>query len=225
MKSVAIGCRNQLPHHLVKSMHEFRHEVFVRRLGWPLQPVPCVEAGERDEYDTADTLYLVVSDERERVTACARLLASTGPYMLRSLFPQLLGEMPPPSDPSIWELSRFATDVRATRQGRVLSLSASTLDLLDMVIEAARQRSVRKLILATSVAVERLMLRACIDSHRVAPPKRIDGALCVALLIDVPAPKTVVDALNRTALRLVRTARDERPYPLDDPAVIRSGAP
>jgi N-acyl-L-homoserine lactone synthetase len=187
MRTVAIGRRSQLPPHVLGSMQQFHDQVFVQRDGWSLQPIPRMNATDSDEYDTADAVYLVISDEADRVMACARLLASTGPYMLRTSFPQLLGGNPPPSDPIIWELSRFATTGRPSHGGRMFSLPAFTLDLLNVVLDAARQRAAQRIILATSVAMERLILRARIDAHRIAPPECVDGALCVALMIEVCA--------------------------------------
>jgi N-acyl-L-homoserine lactone synthetase len=188
MQMVDVGCRKELSTKLVTSMHEFRHDVFVRRLGWSFQSLPRLDAMESDEYDTDHAVYLVISDEYQHVNACARLLPCTGPYMLRSVFPALLGNTPAPSDPTIWELSRFAIRVRPGQQGRVLSLSAFTLDLLRLVLEAVRVRFVQRLVLTTSIAIERLMLRAHIDAHRMGPPAYVEGTLCVALAIEVPEP-------------------------------------
>lgn len=193
MRFVAIGRRSQLPSSLWNSMHQLRNDVFVRKCGWSLQPIPHMDAVERDEYDTVDAVYLMIHDETARVMACARLLASTGPYMLRERFPQLLGDSAPPSDPAVWELSRFATTSHAGNQGRSFSLCAFTQDLLNEVLYAARQRSVQRVILVTSVAIERLLLRARFGAHRMAPPGSVDGALCVALLIEVPAAACVAN--------------------------------
>jgi N-acyl-L-homoserine lactone synthetase len=194
MRFVAIGRRSQLPPSLLSSMQELRKDVFVRRRGWSLQPIPYIDAVEHDEYDTVDAVYLMLHDETARVTACARLLASTGPYMLREHFPQLLGNTAPPSDPAIWELSRFATTVHSGNQGRQFSLCGFTQDLLNVIFDAARKRSVQRLILVTSVAVERLLIRARFEAHRMAPPGSVEGALCVALLIEVPAAASVAPA-------------------------------
>lgn len=185
MRTVAIGSRSQLAPHVLDSMQRFHDQVFLQRDGWSLQPIPRMNAAKRDEYDTAEAVYLVVTDESCRVTASARLLASTGPYMLRSSFPELLGGNPAPSDPITWELSRFVTATGPGTGERVRSLPAFTLDLLALVAEAGRQRSARRIILPTTVVVERLLMRAHVDVHRFAPPESVDGALCVALMLEV----------------------------------------
>jgi len=181
---ITIGGRNDLALEVVNSMHQFRHEVFVHRLNWSL---PLIDGTERDEFDNADAVYFIVSDDNERVTACARLLPTTGPYLLSERFAELLGEQPAPQDPQVWELSRFAASVRKTGAGRVLSLSPPTLDLLDAVIKFAQQRGVSRLALVTTVAIERLLLRAGLDVHRLAAPQQVRDCLCVALVIELPA--------------------------------------
>jgi len=163
-------------------MHEFRLDVFVGRLGWAL---PLEKGIEQDEYDTPDAKYVVVSETGDRVTACARLLPTTRPYMLPELFPQLLGGVPTPRSTDTWELSRFATSVRGTGEGRVMSLAKPTLDLLELVLDFARKHGVKRLLFVTSIGIERLMLRAGVAAHRLAAPAVVDGNLCVALVLDV----------------------------------------
>jgi acyl homoserine lactone synthase len=186
MTSVAMGNSRQLSTSIVDLMHEFRHRVFVKRLGWSL---PEVNGMERDQYDTAQAKYVIVSDSAGHITACARLLPTTESYMLPELFPQLLGTCAAPKDSAVWELSRFATSVRETREGRILCLSKPTLDLLDLVFDFAREQNIVRLILVTSVGIERLMLRAGVPVHRIAPPDLVDGALTVALFIEITPRK------------------------------------
>lgn len=182
MPSITIGNCRQLSTRILDLMHEFRHEVFVRRLKWSL---PVVNGVERDEYDTSSARYVVLSDDSERITACARLLPTTERYMLPELFPQLLGGHEIPRAANIWELSRFATSVRETGEGRILSLSKPTIDFLDLVIDCAQRHNVGRLIFVTSVGIERLMLRAGVPVHRIGPPALVDGQLTVALFIEV----------------------------------------
>jgi acyl homoserine lactone synthase len=179
---ITIGGRRELSPDIVSSMHEFRHEIFVRRLGWSL---PMIEGIERDEYDNDNTVYFVVQDALGKVTACTRLLPTVTPCMLHDLFGELLGGNPPPHDPLIWELSRFATNVRKSGDGRALALSEPTLQLLRAVLRFAGRQSVERLVLVTSVAIERLLIRSGFPVHRVAAPCRMPDGLLVALFIDV----------------------------------------
>lgn len=105
--------------------------------------------------------------------------------MLPELFPQLLGGCAVPRDPAIWELSRFATSVRETREGRALSLSPLTLEFLDLIFGFAHRHNIARLVFVTSIQIERLMLRAGLTVHRLAAPALVDGHLSVALVIEI----------------------------------------
>jgi N-acyl-L-homoserine lactone synthetase len=110
--------------------------------------------------------------------------------MLPELFPCLLGGSPAPNHAAIWELSRFATSVRASGEGRVLSLSRPTLELLDLVFDYSRLCKIERLVLVTTIAIERLMLRAGLEAHRMGPPSLTNGSRCVALFIEVPQKRS-----------------------------------
>lgn len=197
MPTISMGSCRQLSAKILAHMHEFRHDVFVKRLKWSL---PALGGVERDQYDTAEAKYVVQSDDSGRVTACARLLPTTRSYMLPELFPQLLGNSAVPRDRRIWELSRFATSVRETGEGRVLSLSRPTLEFLDRVLLCARHHEVNRLVFVTSIGIERLMLRAGVRAHRLGPPARVDGQLAVALFIEVGRVDATTLAPARVAL-------------------------
>jgi N-acyl-L-homoserine lactone synthetase len=147
-----------------------------------------LEGIERDEYDNDNTIYFVVQDAIGNVTACTRLLPTVTPCMLHHLFGELLGDNPPPRDPRVWELSRFATSVRKSGDGRALALSEPTLQLLREVLHFAGRHGVERLVLVTSVAIERLLIRSGFPVHRVAAPCRMPDGLFVALFIDVEEP-------------------------------------
>lgn len=204
--TVTMGNRRELSMRVIAQMHAFRRDVLAQRLGPPL---PSNEE-ERDEYDHADAKYLIVSEANERVTACTRFLPTTKRYMLPEFFPHLLGTCPAPRHSAVWELSRFAAHVREMHDGRVVSLSKPTLELLDLVFIFVRPYGVKRLLLVTSIAVERLMLRANVHAHRLAPPAPLHGQLSVALSIEVPVPQT--QALNLKPVSLTPLAQ---PVPRD----------
>ena len=166
---------------------ESQQEILVRRLGWSL---PMLKGVERDECDNENAVYVVSRDITGDATACVRLLSTESACMFSDLFGDLLGAQPPPRDPAVWEMNRFAPNVRTTDEGRVLSLSQSTLDLLAAVLDFARQQAVKRLALVTPVAVERLLMRAGFDARRAAAPRRMPEGLFVALYIEVPEPVT-----------------------------------
>lgn len=131
--------------------------------------------------------------------------------MLPELFPQLLGGGSVPRDPAIWELSRFATSVRETREGRALSLSQPTLELLDLIFGFAHRHGIARLVFVTSIQIERLMLRAGLVVHRLGAPAEVDGHLSVALFIEITKGRTPLRAIGDVALNSVRISPAFRP--------------
>jgi N-acyl-L-homoserine lactone synthetase len=207
MATIMIGSRTELPSRTIRLMHAFRHDVFVRRLAWSL---PMIDGVESDQYDRGDATYFVASDDGGQVTACTRLLPTTAPYMLPELFPHLLGSMTAPCDPGTWELSRFAASVQRGSNERLLALSQSAIDLLDSVLHFARRNAVTRLMLVTSLSVERLMIRAGLRAHRISKPEMVEASLCVALFIDVARCDADVKSAHcaSSASRRVRGAQD-----------------
>lgn len=83
-----------LPNGLYSKIAHYRHKVFVKRLGWPLQTQNGIEL---DQFDRPDTVYVVAQDDEGCIVGCARLLPTTRPYLLGEVFPQLLNGLAPPS--------------------------------------------------------------------------------------------------------------------------------
>ena len=94
----------------IDAMFRNRAETFSERLGWDV----VVENGrERDQFDAANPLYLLsVDPDTEEYWGSLRLLPTTGPNMLRDVFPFLMGGEPMVESATIWEISR------TLRQGR-----------------------------------------------------------------------------------------------------------
>jgi len=89
---------------VLRSMFEARKHVFVDLLKWDLP----VLAGrfEVDHFDDGEAIYLIVSDLAGRHLASARLLATTRPALLDSLYPDLV-DGPVPCGVDILEITRF----------------------------------------------------------------------------------------------------------------------
>jgi N-acyl-L-homoserine lactone synthetase len=89
----------------VLEMHRDRKQVFVDRLGWIL---PSRESWlEVDEFDREDAVYLLAREpETERHQGSVRLLPSTRPHVLGSVFPSLCDDGVPVSA-DCWEISRL----------------------------------------------------------------------------------------------------------------------
>lgn len=123
-------------HRAIRSMFEARKRVFVDLLKWDLP----VLAGryEVDQFDDGEAVYLIVTDGDARHLASARLLATTRPALLDSLYPDLV-EGPVPRGPGIFEITRFCLsrgiDARLRRRARDLLLVGIAQYALDNGIE------------------------------------------------------------------------------------------
>ena len=120
VKLVDAGARLQFSKHLIE-MHHDRKRVFVDQLGWQLP-----SAGswlEVDEFDNEYTVYLIASAGSDgRHLASARLLPTTGPHMLNTIFADL-SEGGPVVGGDVWESSRFTIAPVGLRGTEIMRLS------------------------------------------------------------------------------------------------------
>jgi acyl homoserine lactone synthase len=167
-------------------MFAFRHRIFHDRLGWD---VTSDHGLEYDHFDRLDPVYLLARDEQLQVEGCWRILPTTGPYMLRDTFPQLLGDTPAPCAADVWELSRFAVEPGdgGCSQAR---LNQVALDLMRRAYEFAMEHRIRHYVTVTSVALERLMKAGGVPLVRLGDGRaqRIGKVLTVACWIAIDEP-------------------------------------
>src|SRR3984957_12853328 len=106
-------------------MHRLRKAVFKDRLGWD---VTVSGELEFDEYDALGPSYLLSIDRYGTLNGCVRLLPTTGPNMLRDIFPSFVTKGAVPRSERVWEASRFAVGKNATTAEA--GVSQTTYDLL-----------------------------------------------------------------------------------------------
>jgi acyl homoserine lactone synthase len=165
-------------------MFIFRHKVFYDRLGWEVDSINGIE---RDFYDELNPFYLIAKNERCEVEGCWRLLPTTGPYMLKDTFPQLLHGAHAPQDPAIWEMSRLAVMPSDSSERTQVALNAITFSMIRSVYQFSIQRGIQKYILVTSVALERLLKRIGFPIYRFEnhKPQHVGKVLTVACYVDI----------------------------------------
>jgi len=88
------------------SMHRDRKRVFVDRLKWK---VPVIDdLYEVDQFDTDYAVYLIDIDGQREHLGSMRLLPTTRPHLLGSIFPYLCQNGVPVGE-DIWEVTRLCT--------------------------------------------------------------------------------------------------------------------
>lgn len=118
-------------HQALRSMFEARKRVFIDLLKWDLPAL----AGrfELDHFDDVDATYLIVTDETGDHLASARLLLTTRPALLDSLFPGLVaGDIPQGAD--VLEITRFCLSPGIGARQRRVARDALLVGLADFAL-------------------------------------------------------------------------------------------
>lgn len=170
-----------------QSLFRLRHDVFVRSLSW----VP--ESGDMQETDAFDHLdqahYVIASLDGLQIDACVRLLPTTGPNMVRDIFPMLVNG-PVPADMHIWELSRCAIAVgREPANGRPPHPQFGNGVLLGALVHEAiafaRRHHIKCYLAVTTVSSEPLLHALGIPLRRAGPVLHRSNMEVVACYIDI----------------------------------------
>ena len=172
----------RMNHQDLRAMFKLRYSVFHERLGWDVQ---TVDGLERDAFDDLPQVsYVLAKHPDGAIDACWRLLPTTGPYMLKDTFPELLHGQPAPVRPDCWELSRFAvaTDRVGTSNA---SFGPMSMALMRQSAEFALAHHIVRYVTVTTPVMERMLRQQGLHIHRVGPALRIGVASAVAVVIEV----------------------------------------
>lgn len=182
MLRLIAGMSSEINQSVMNGLAEYRYEVFVRKMGWPLS---CPEGFEQDEFDRPDTVYAIVLDSDNSVRGCARLLPTTKPYLLSEHFVHLMGGASLPHHSQIWELSRFAITPSKTGTISATQAWANTVALVRKVIVTAISLGAERLVAVSAVGNERLLKRMGVNVHRIAAAQLIDDKPVIAFWIEI----------------------------------------
>ncbi len=118
----------------LNDMFNLRYRVFVERWGWNLPNADHAAKLDIDQFDKADTFYLVhVNDETGRVQAACRFNPTTEPHLLSEVFPECCSIRGIPQGEDIMECSRLVcNEIDLSRRdyirvGRELSYGITAL--------------------------------------------------------------------------------------------------
>ncbi len=176
---IKIATRKEFDSKSLWEMHRLRAKIFKERKGWS---VPVISGMEIDGYDALDPYYLLISDPSKGLRGCTRVLPTDGPYMLKDTFPELLYGNPFPSNPKIWELSRFTVEADS---GDGFGISELTRDVLRELVRFGDKMGIEHYVMVTTSSIERLMRRAGLGVTRYGPPIRIGVENAVAIDFDL----------------------------------------
>jgi acyl homoserine lactone synthase len=172
---------------LLTGMHRLRHKVFKDRLGWNVCVVGDMEI---DNYDGLGPTYLLVVGDDKTVLGSARLLPTTGPYMLSDTFPELLDGQPVPRSERLIESSRFCVDTERAEELGSAGLNKATFMLLSAVLEWGLHARAEAIVTVTDLRMERILRRAGWGMSRLGEPKKIGITTALAGMLEVSLPLT-----------------------------------
>ena len=163
-------------------MHRLRKAVFKDRLGWD---VTVSGEFEFDQYDALGPSYLLSMDRYGTLNGCVRLLPTTGPNMLRDIFPYFVTKAAVPRGERVWEASRFAVSGNAATVET--GLSQTTYDLLIGVLKFGLSNGISTIACVVDVRMERILRRAGWQLDRLGPAHRIGNTIALAGQLAVSA--------------------------------------
>jgi len=109
--------------------YAFRHRIFVEEMGW--EDLRHSSGLERDRFDGPEAVHMLLYEDGD-VMGYQRFLPTTGPHLLRDVFPYMC-DGPLPSNPHLYEWTRFA--VAGDRRGHNRALGRSALELVLGLVE------------------------------------------------------------------------------------------
>lgn len=173
---------------LIESMFRMRAAVFSDRLDWD---VAVVDGLETDRFDETSPLYLLSVDPATRtLQGSVRLLQTTGPNMLRDVFPVLVPDGAPQS-PHIWESSRFAVNPAsrnaADRASGGQRVGQTTLELLCGIVEVCMAAAVPHVVSVFDARMARIFRSVECRFEVIGTPTRIGKVMCFAGLFEASA--------------------------------------
>lgn len=159
----------------IEQMHRQRHRIFKERMNWDVRSIGGLEI---DEFDMLDAIYLIAGDAG--VQGTWRILPTTGPYMLRNVFPQLLEGRDPPDSPAIWEMSRFSIEDRPQDDDSLAAVSRISGELFCGLVEYALTQGITEVWTAYDILVARLLKRIGCKPMWQSGRQRIGRTIAVA---------------------------------------------
>jgi acyl homoserine lactone synthase len=167
-------------------MFRMRAAVFAARLEWD---VTVTDGWEIDRFDREDPLYLLSVDDRTgALQGAVRLLPTTGPNMLRDVFPVLVPGGAPVS-PLIWESSRFAVNPAAfdgvERSEANHVVNRTTIELLCGIVEVCQRAGIEHIVSVFDARIARIFRSVNCAFEIIGTPARIGKTMTYAGVFDM----------------------------------------
>ena len=164
---------------VMEAMFRSRAQTFSERLRWR---VLVKDGYEQDRFDDDHPLYLLSVDPCSgEYRGSLRLLPTTGPNMLRDVFPSLLNDDEVIESATIWECSRICAVGENHKLGRAGGgVSYVLAELLVGIGDVARLAGLTQIVAVFDARVLRILQSAGCKPEVLGTPRRIDGTMSYA---------------------------------------------
>ena len=205
MIEVVTSRNAQLYEGALRDMFHLRHRIFVERMGW--EALRKDDRIERDQFDTDDAIYLLLTQDDGAVIGSHRMLPTTGPHLFSDVFPQACAVKGVQRGERILELTRTCVDEDLLdRKATELARKRIMVGLFEFCLRAGYD----KVTIFTPTDLLFRYLLIGIDIKPLGMPMDVDGAKQVAVIVTV----------NSQALDAMRLALG-----VPEPQVVYIGAP
>lgn len=166
----------------LRAMFAARKSVFVDLLKWD---VPVLDGTyEIDQFDDVHATYLILAEPDGSHLGSTRLLPTTRPHILDSLYAELCDDAPARAS-DMYEITRFCLDRRLTACER----RAVRDTLVTNLVEHALANGIRSYTAIAEIGWFQQILAFGWHCMPLGLPRILDGAMLVALRIDI-TPET-----------------------------------
>ena len=201
MVTIARGMPLPLDSHLLRQMFEARRRVFVDLLKWD---VPVLAGRyEIDQFDDAEAVYLIVLDEQGRHAGSARLLKTTRPHILDSLFPELCEEAPP-TGRQVLEITRFCLSREQSAAERLQTRN----QLVSALVLYAQDNGIHTYTGVAEIGWFQQILAFGWRCHPLGLPRTIAGKMLGALRIQISSETPALLEANGIFMPAILTSAE-----------------
>jgi len=167
----------------IDEMHKKRYEVFHIDLGWE---VPVKDGREIDQYDIDSAVYAVSYDENQGVVGGVRFLPTTGPNMIKDIFPHLVDHHDLiPNDPKIWEATRLFYKKTKDKNDTVGLARKGTIEIFIGMLEFGVTWELTGLLVLTDLRIEKLFHNSGWNLKRIGAPTDFNGKKYVVGILPI----------------------------------------
>ena len=186
MLMIIEGSRASLYPREMDMMFRNRAQIFYDRLRWD---VVVKDGYEKDQFDYMNPVYLVSVDPISGdYWGSLRLLPTTGPNMLRDIFPQLLEVGEVVESASIWESSRICAVAAPGQPERTKNgVGYVVSELIEGLGEVALIAGLTQIVSVFDARILRVLRNIGCEPDIIGTPKRIGAVMAYAALFEPTA--------------------------------------